>query len=126
MDFYELEQLLERGERVGFVKPTDDLDYLGWILIAKIKANQRFLGLVTENDAPERFREERRRSREPYLLLQLELKRSVHEEGGYETEADYRQKDRLWFATLDDLAQNLQESGFDIRNARLARDLDAP
>lgn len=124
--FEQVEQLLDQGERVGFTKPTSDAQYLGWILIAKVMADLRLLEVLSEEEDPRRVQEEKRRLEKPYLVLQIELKRAVHEAGDYETEADYRQKDRLWFASLEDVARQLSAWGYDLREARGARELDAP
>jgi len=126
MELDEVERLLEQGGRVGFIKPTNDPNYLGWILLWKVKANQRLLEILDEADDPIRVKEERRRQREPYLLLRIELKRSVHEAGDYETEKDYRQKDKFWFSSLDDVEKHLVAWGYSLKHARPARELDAP
>lgn len=126
MDFCELEGLLDRKESVGFRKPTDDPEYLGWILVRKLEANPRLLELFDESEAPELVREERRRQHEPYLVLRIELKRSVHEAGDYETEQDYRQKEQLWFGSLADVEKQLAQWGYSLEDARNARELDAP
>ena len=126
MNYTELEKLLDSGGRVGFIKPTDSPDYLGWILIAKIEANRRLLELVTEAEAPALVQEERRRLVQPYMVLQIELKRSIHEAGEYETESDYRQKERLWFGDLEAVAEQLRQWGYELQDARSARELDAP
>jgi hypothetical protein len=121
-----LEELLDRGERLGFAKPTGDDEYLGWILIAKVKANVRLLELFSGDHDDVRVEEEKRRLKRPYMVLQIELKRTVHEAGDYETDADYRQKERLWFANLEEVAEQLRDWGYDLHEARGARELDAP
>jgi hypothetical protein len=95
-------------------------------LVSKVKTNTRYLELVGEAEAPLQVAEERRREKQPYLLLRIELKRSVHEAGDYETEGDYRMKDRFWFSTLSDLAEQLTAWGYSLEDAIGARELDAP
>jgi hypothetical protein len=126
MDSEEAEQLLDQGFSIGFTKPTDDPAYLGWITISKVKPSSRLLEVLSEDEAPDAVREERRRQREPYLVLVVELRRDVHESGDYETESDYRQKDRHWFSDLSAAARLLESWGYSLRDAREARELDAP
>lgn len=122
----EIESLLERGFRVGFVKPTEDPEYLGWILLSKHRANERILEAITERDAPPIVAEEKRRRERPYLLLAIELRRTVHESGDYETERDFRQNEKLWFSSLHDVAIQLSQWGYSLEAAREAREIDAP
>jgi hypothetical protein len=126
MELDEVERLLEHGERIGFLKPADDPAYLGWILLSKVKPNLRFLQLVTPDDDPKGVAEERRRAEAPYMLLRVELKRSVHEAGDYETEQDYRQKESFWFRSLDEVEGQLTQWGYSLAEAMDARELDAP
>jgi len=92
----------------------------------KQKPNQRVLELIDEEEAPTVVARERRLQRTPYLLIVIDLDRSVHEAGGYETEDDYRQKDRYWFATLDEVEHQLRAWGYRLEDARDSRELDAP
>src|SRR5688572_12402442 len=126
MMFDEIEDLLDSGFRVGFEKPTDDPEYVGWILVSKVKPNERLLQVMSEEDSPELIREERRRQSEPYFLMKIELKRSVHEAGAYETESDYRQNEKYWFSDLKHVAEQLREWGYSLEEAKEARELDAP
>lgn len=126
MTLDEVDRLLERGNRMGFIKPTDDLDFLGWIIVSKIKPNERLLEILEEAEAPELVREERRRRDRPFLVLTIELDRKVHEAGGYESEGDYRMKERLWFPDLLAVQTQLLAWGYSLNQARDARELDAP
>jgi hypothetical protein len=126
MEGQEIEAMIDKGLRVGFIKPTMNPEYLGWILLTKLTPNRRLLEVLTAEEAPELVAEEHRREREPYFLLVIELRRDVHEAGDYETEADYRQKDKYWYASLDDVAKKLAEWGFELEDARGSRELDAP
>lgn len=121
-----IERMLEQGERVGFRKPLDGADFVGWVLVAKVKANARLLELVSEDEDPLAVAEERRRLERPYLVLDIELNRKVHDDGAYETESDYRRKDRQWFASLRDVELHLKEVGYALSEAKSARELDAP
>ena len=126
MTFDEVERLLDAGFRAGFRKPTNNVDYLGWIIISKHKPNMRILELFDESEHPELVREERWYQREPYLVLVIELKRSVHEAGDYETEGDYRQKDAYRYGSLSEVESQLQKWGYSFEQARETRELDAP
>jgi hypothetical protein len=126
MTLDEVERLLERGDRVGFLKLTDDPAFLGWILVSKLKPNLRMLEVLDEAEAPELLREERRRKDQPYLVLTIELNRRVHEDGGYETEGDYRMKHRLWFPDLRTVESQLVAWGYSLDRAKEASELDAP
>jgi hypothetical protein len=126
MTLNEIEVLLSGGFRVGFEQPSQDDEYIGWILVSKIVAKERILELLDEDEAPDLVREQARRRTEPYLLERLELKRSVHEGGDYETESDYRQKDQYWFGSLHEVAARLALWGYRLEDAREARELDAP
>lgn len=118
--------MLDHGQRVGFVKQTGDSEYLGWIVLSKLKPNRRLLEVLGHDRDSVCVAEERRREREPYLLMVIELKREVHEAGAYETEEDYRQKDKYWFANLADVERKLDEWGISLSDGREARELDAP
>jgi hypothetical protein len=60
------------------------------------------------------------------MVLRIELNRRVHEAGGYETEADYRLKERYWFGSHEDVAKQLNSWGYSPEEAKEARELDAP
>lgn len=116
--------MLDRGIVVGFVKPTDDPRFLGWILIKKLTVNPRIIDLFSEHEPP--GREERERLAMPYLVTHLEIDRAVHESGEYETEDEYRQKVRFRFSTLEEVEAHLHGLGLLLRDARDARLIDAP
>ena len=122
----DVERLLDLGIRLGFAKPVQDPDYLGWILVLRQKPNPRVRELLNEEEAPSVIAREERIKRTPFLVLVLELRRDVHEAGGYENEADYRRKERYWFANLDEVEAQLTEWGYALENARDSRELDAP
>ncbi|WP_437287729.1 hypothetical protein [Sorangium sp. So ce406] len=126
MDRQEIDAMLDQGQRVGFVKQTSDPEYLGWIVLSKLNPNRRLLEVLGHDSDSVYVAEERRREREPYLLMVIELKREVHDAGGYETEEDYRRKDRYWFATLEDVERKLGEWGMSLSDGREARELDVP
>jgi hypothetical protein len=120
-----IEQLLDDGVRIGFMKPTHDDEYLGWIIISKYKPDQRALDIASSIDNS-RSRDMLHRAAFPYMLLVIELKKSVHEAGGYETEDDYRLKERHWFASLVEVAKQISLWGYSLEQAKDARELDAP
>lgn len=126
MNFETLERVLHKEETVGFVKPTGDPEYLGWILIRKHKANNRILELIEPSDNPHIVAKEEQLQREPYMILCIELKRSVHEAGVYETQDDYRLMDRYRFSSLVEVERQLAEWGYSLADARYSRDIDAP
>ncbi len=122
----EIERLLESGIRLGFSIPLEDPEYLGWVLVTRLKPNPRVLELIDESDAPRAVARERQIERTPFLVLVLELRRDVHEAGGYETEEDYRRKDRYWFASLDEVEARLREWELELADAKDGREIDAP
>jgi hypothetical protein len=127
MDLKDVEEALARGVRLGFRKETDDPEYLGWVLVSKLKANDRILELFPEEEGrPKVVSEEQRRRARPYLVRRIELKRSVHESGEYESEADYRLHEKYWHGSLLAVQQQLTSWGLWLEEAKDSRELDAP
>src|SRR4029079_17531644 len=105
----EIERLLASGVRLAVRVPLDDPSYLGWIAVYKPRrrpSGPRHLYLVGG----------------PYLVLVLELNREGHEGGGYETEEDYRRKDRHWFSTIEEVGAFLASRGFSLDELRDGRE----
>lgn len=126
MTLKELQVLLDRGLRLGVVKPTDSPDWLGWILVSKHPSNPRFREVLDELEHAHLLEEQRRRDLAPYLVLNIELKRSVHEEGNYETEDDYRMKTESWCTDLPHVQDVLRSFGVELWQLHDSREIDAP
>ena len=128
MDKDELEQHLKRGEQWGFVKPTDDDNYLGWILLRKRRCTP--VSPFDCNAEPERYANWMEQSSDaqerPYHLLVIELRRDVHEAGDYESSEDYRLRQNYYFSSLDEVDYEVQRLGFSLRNALPRSQLNAP
>jgi hypothetical protein len=122
----EIQTALDSGLRLGVVKSVDTPDYLGWILVSKHFPNPRFNSVLNESEHAHLLQEQRERERSPYLVLKIELKRSVHEAGIYETEGDYRMKVKTWCKDLQHVREVLNQSGVELWQLRESREIDAP
>jgi hypothetical protein len=128
MDKFELDRKLNNGEQWGFVKETDSVDYLGWILINK-RPKMRFEPQKSDYDDEtyllylDKYQQ---REKTPYHLLVYELRRDVHERGDYETGDDVRQKDNYYFSSVDQLETFVRELGYSFENIKHRSEIDAP
>jgi hypothetical protein len=122
----EVQALLDSGLRLGVTKPVDSPDFLGWILVSKHPSNPRIMGTLDESEDARLLEEQRQRERTPYLILNIELNRSVHEAGTYETEGDYRMKAATWCKNLDHVEEMLSGLGVELDQLRESREIDAP
>ena len=123
----EIQSLLDSGSRLGVTKSVDSPDYLGWILVGKHPANLRRLAILEESGELSQTAEvERARIGASYLVLNIELKRSVHEAGEYETEDDYRMKTATWCKDLTHVQDVLRKLGVELGQLQFAREIDAP
>jgi hypothetical protein len=127
MDKNELEKNLTSADW-GFLKDTNSVDYLGWVLIHKYKPL-----IIYEKEAyssEEQYirllKEDKRRKKYPYHVRIIELRRDIHESGVYETGDDYKQNDCYHFSTLDEVAQFITELGYSFENIKDRWELDAP
>jgi hypothetical protein len=130
MDEDVIKNYLEAGHQLGIRISLDDYDYdyLGWILVSKLASNPRVLELLEGEDEEEFpvLKEERRRAVTPFLIRDIELKRSVHESGDYETEADFRKKDMVWCSSLTEINDFLKTKGYRLTDLEDSRTIDAP
>ena len=108
----DLTRYLDDGNELGFLKETDSLDFVGWLLVRKIRSH---IG-----DPSDIGREGL------YQVLVIELKRSVHESDAYETNDDYRLNERHVFDDLDEVEAFVSGYGFSLDNIKWRIDLDAP
>jgi hypothetical protein len=127
MNLAEIEDYLNKGEELGFVKDTGDSEYLGWILISKRSIPPGFI-LTDDKDEPYlRLKKEmEHRAEKPYHLQILELKKSVHESDEYENNEDYKLRENYFFAALEDVKKKISELGYSISNIKHRREIDAP
>ena len=126
MTHTEVQLLLDSGLRLGVTKPVDSPDYLGWILVSKHPSNPRLTSILAKSPETHQLAEQLRREVAPYLVLNIELKRSVHEAGDYETEDDYRIKTKTWCKDLKHVQDVLKELGVELEQLRESREIDAP
>jgi hypothetical protein len=122
----DIQSMLDRGLRLGVVKPMDTAEYLGWILVSKHSPDPRRNALLDGIEDASAFAEQQEREVAPYLILNIELKRSVHESGDYETEKDYRMKTKTWCRDLEHVRHVLDGLGFGLNDLRQSNQLDAP
>ena len=122
----EAQLLLNSGFRLGVTKLVDSPEYLGWILVSKHPSNPRMKGILEESQETHLLEEQRQRELAPYLVLNIELKRPVHEAGDYETEGDYRMKTKTWCKDLKHVQDVLRELGVELGRLRQSREIDAP
>lgn len=130
MDIESLEKKLSKGEQWGFKKELEVPDYLGWILLVKRKPP-----IIHTRDAYQPEEEEiytslvelhEKLGKTPYQILNLELRREVHESDAYETEEDYRFKQSLYFANLQEVEDFLSDLGYNLSDIKHRSEIDAP
>ena len=122
----ELEKKLNMGEMFGFIKETNDPNYLGWILLRKRLVPP---SLPDPREKEKYLRWEKQMEtwkKEPYDLSILELRREVHESGEYESTEDYRLREHYYFSTLEETERKIKELGFNISGIKSSREIDAP
>lgn len=122
----DLERYLERGNQLGFIKQTDDDNFLGWILLDKQKPNERYEKLLSAGEETKFVAQQEMVRRKPYRLAVLELRRDVHESSKYETNEDYKINQRHNFATLDEVEQFLQQYSHTLESIKWRAELNAP
>src|SRR5215813_8380827 len=105
MEREHLEHFLSRGFELGFVKETDDLQFLGWILLSKRVPEERYLSLLRPGEEPEYVAQQELFRTRPYQVQVLELHRDVLESGRYETEEDFRRNEVHYFSSLDEVEE---------------------
>jgi len=127
MDLNSVVRHLNAGEQWGFVKPTGDPEYLGWILLRKRRPRLTSFDPIEE---PTEYKRSLQQSKEveerPYHLFVIELRRDVHEAGDYPFQEDYRLRKSYYLGSLDEVKHELQGMGFSLCNALPRSELDAP
>ncbi|MBD2446070.1 hypothetical protein H6G76_02640 [Nostoc sp. FACHB-152] len=129
MDKVELKKKLSNGEQWGFIKETDDREYLGWILINKLQKlsfTPQREDYLDEDLYQIKVREAEKREKTPYHVIIKELRRDVHEIGKYETGDDIRQKDNYYFSCIDEVEKFINELGYSFDNIKHRSEIDAP
>lgn len=122
----QIESALDKGQQLGFVKPTDDERVLGWILLWKRKPHDRYLALLRPGEEPDFVAKQEAIRRCPFYVSVIELSRDVHESGDYETEEDYRLKEIHQFPDLDAVDTFVRSYGFQLDRITWGTDIDAP
>lgn len=122
----DLARYLERGNVLGFTKQTDGPDYLGWILLQKMKPQDRYLQLLKPGEEPEFVAEQELYRSRPYQVRVIELDRNVHESDRYETEDDYRLHKQYYFSSLDEVEEFVASFGHTLENIKWRIEIDAP
>jgi hypothetical protein len=54
------------------------------------------------------------------------LDRAIHEGDDYETENDYRKKDKQWVSSLLEVRRVLEKNGYSMEDLRDTREINAP
>ena len=122
----ELERFLEQGHELGFVKETDDPEFLGWILLRKRKPNQRLISIINPDEDADIMATEQMLSVRPYQVQVIELSKAVFEADRYETEKDYRVNDVSYFSCLDDVQQFVGTFGLFLEDIKWRIEINAP
>ena len=122
----DLERYLERGDLLGFVKPTDSEEYLGWILLNKLKPHERYLSLLAPGEKPEFVAQQELIRQKPYHLSIVELRRDAHGGEGYESPEDYRLNEHYDFSNLDEVEEFIRGFGYKLEDIRWSREIEAP
>lgn len=122
----DLEYFLNKGHTLGFVKSTDDAQFLGWILLHKLEPDERYLSLLQPGEEPEFVAQQELYRRRPYLVQVLELNRDVFDSDRYETEEDYRLHERHFFSSLDEVDEFVTLFGHTLENIKWRTEINAP
>jgi hypothetical protein len=126
MNRNDIERFLERGDTLGFNKPTDDIADLGWILIRKQKPHDRYLRLLAEGEEPI-FRAAQGEIRlRPFQVQVLELSKKAHENDEYESNEDYRINQIYRFSTRDEIESFLSKYGCELESIKWPIEIGAP
>ncbi len=119
-----IEYYLQRGDVLGFVKETNNDEYMGWISIEKQKVNKRILELFTEKERPELVRKQKLIAEKPYLLEIYELKKQVYENNvDLPREEDYRISEIYRFESINDVSKFLINYAINIEDAKWITDI---
>jgi hypothetical protein len=129
MDRIKLDYKLHHGEQWGFIRETNSEEYLGWILVHKLPP---MIFPPQENDYLDResylFQIDRynQRKNTPYHVLIYELRKDVHERGGYETGDDVRLNENHYFSSIDELEIFVNSIGYSFEDIKHRSEIDAP
>jgi hypothetical protein len=121
----DLERYLERGDRLGFQKETDDADYIGWIILSKRQPDERLLSLFRPGERPDIFAEQAYIRVCPYQVWVAEFRRDVYESGECESMGDYRLNKCFGFATLEQVGEFVGRFGHALEEIKWAREIDS-
>ena len=124
MELAEIKWFLENGRTLGFTIETDDEHYLGWLLISKIQPNFRVLEIVGADDE-HRARQELYREKQ-YQVRVVQLNRTVHDSGDYETNEDYRINECFHLSSLAEVEAFLGKFGKRLSEIRPSSQIDSP
>ncbi len=122
----DIERYLDRGDTLGFVKETGNKELLGWIVIYKLKPNERILGLLEEGEMPEIVTEQESWRAKPYFVKVIEMSREIYESEAYETYEDLKVNDIYHFLCLDDVDAFLQTLGNRLENIKWPIEIGMP
>ena len=122
----DLEYFLKKGYELGFVKQTDDPQFLGWILLRRMKPNNRYLELLQAGEESEYVATQESYRRSPFQVLVQELDRDVHESDRYETNEDYRVNERHYFSSLDEVEEFVNSFGHTLENIKWLKEINGP
>jgi hypothetical protein len=122
----DLERYLERGDLLGFEKQTDSPEYLGWVLLNKLRPHDRYLSLLAPGEEPGFVAEQERIRRNPYHISVVELRREAYESEGYETDEDYRLNEHYDFPNLDEVETFVRKYGHTLENIKWGSEIGAP
>ena len=127
MERYHLQDFLNRGHELGFVKETDNPQFLGWVLIRKREPDSaRSLSLHSLEEEPEYFREQDLLRSRPYQVRTVELDRDVFDSHRYETPEDFRLNDIRYFFSLDEVAEFIGRFGLTLEDIKWPIEINAP
>jgi hypothetical protein len=101
MKIEDLERYLDRGDTLGFTKQATSTNSLGWILLQKIKPNERLKDLFS--DSPSIVREYSMAMEKPYLIQILEMTKEAYDKDQYESNSDYICNEVYRFNSLNDV-----------------------
>jgi hypothetical protein len=122
----DLERYLDRGDTLGFVKETGSNEFLGWILLNKLKPNNRYLELLEDGEEPEFVAEQERYRCTPYHVSVQELKREAYESERYEAGEDYLINETYFFSNLDEVEEFVRSYGHTLENIKWPVEIGMP
>ena len=120
-----LEHFLDKGFELGCRNPVKDPHRLSWILISKVKPEDRYLSLLEPGEEPEFVARQELLRKRPYQVQLVEVGKAAHE-SGHARERDCVFNDVLYMGSLDEVEEFLHKFGNALEDIKWRHEIDAP